>query len=171
MYKLREIEKKDLQTINNWRNNNDLISCLGAPFRYINLETDERWFNNYMNNRQNTVRCSIVDNEDQILGLVSLTNIDYLNQSAEFHIMIGDSINQGRGIGSFATKKMLEHAFLNLNLHRVELDVLENNSRARHLYEKVGFVLEGVKRKAFYKNGDFANVCIYSILDFDYKKD
>lgn len=171
MYKLRELEKKDLQIINNWRNNNELISYLGAPFRYINLETEERWFNNYMNNRQNNVRCSIVDNEDQIVGLASLTNIDHLNQSAEFHIMIGDSAKQGCGIGGFASTKMLEHAFFNLNLHRIEIEILENNSRSRHLYEKLGFVLEGIKRKAFYKNGDFVDVCIYSLLDSDYKKD
>lgn len=38
---------------------------------------------------------------------------------------------------------MLEHAFSNMNLHRVELAVLEDNRRARALYEKVGFVEEG----------------------------
>lgn len=171
MYKLRELERKDLTTINIWRNNDDLISLLGAPFRYINLETDERWFDNYMNNRQNTVRCAIVDSDDQIIGLTSLTNIDLQNRSAVFHIMIGDSVNHGKGIGSFAIKEILKHAFLNLNMNRIELSVLENNARARHTYEKLGFVLEGTKRKAIYKKGEFVNICIYSMLISDYIKE
>ncbi len=51
-----------------------------------------------MGNRGNAVRCAITeDGSDDILGLVSLVSINYMNQSAEFHIMIGDTKNQGRG--------------------------------------------------------------------------
>lgn len=170
MFKLRELNGNDLNTINKWRNNRDLIKNLGAPFRFIGLEVDKRWYENCMNNRSTTVRCAIVDESDQILGLVSLTSIDQLNQSAEFHIMIGDADNQGKGIGSFVVKEMLKHAFLNLNLQRVELTVLENNERAKHLYEKCGFQFEGIKRKSKYKNGEFVNMWMYSILKEEFSR-
>lgn len=112
MYKLRELERKDLAVVNTWRNNHELIEQLGAPFRYINLEVDQKWFDSYMNSRNNQVRCAIVEeNEDTILGMVSLVSINQINQSAEFHIMIGDESNQGKGIGTFAVKEMLNHAF------------------------------------------------------------
>lgn len=164
MLKLRELNEVDLEVINHWRNDPELISNLGAPFRYINYEVDKRWYESYMNNRGNNVRCSIVDETDMILGLVSLVSIDYMNQSAVFNIMIGDKNKQGKGIGSFAVKEMLNHAFNNLNLQRVELFVLEDNKRAMHLYEKSGFKLEGRKRKAKYKNGKFVDLLMYSIL-------
>ena len=165
MFHLREIERKDLQTINKWRNDPELIELLGAPFRYINLDVDIKWYEAYMSNRENAVRCAITeDDNDAILGLVSLVSINYMNQSAEFHIMIGDTQNQCRGLGTFAVREMLSHAFNNLNLQRVELTVLEDNTRARHLYEKCGFVYEGRKRKAKYKNGKFVDMLIYSIL-------
>ncbi len=170
MYKLRELDKKDLSTINQWRNNPKLIHNLEAPFRYINAEVDEKWYNNYINNRYNQVRCAIVSNEnDDIIGLVSLTNIDHFNQSAAFHIMIGDENNQGSGIGTFAVIEMLKHAFNNLNLQRIELGTIDYNERAQHIYEKVGFVKEGIKRKAIYKNGRFVDEYIYAILKNDFK--
>lgn len=98
MYRLRELERRDLETINNWRNDPDLIAQLGAPFRYINLDVDVRWFENYMSNRSGTVRCAIVeDGKEEILGLVSLTDIDSLNQSAVLHIMIGERKKSGHG--------------------------------------------------------------------------
>ena len=171
MLKLRELNELDLKIINSWRNDPELISNLGAPFRYINYEVDRRWYESYMNNRSTNVRCSIVDESDMILGLVSLVSIDYMNQSAVFNIMIGDKKNQGRGIGFFAVKEMLNHAFNNLNLQRVELFVLEDNKRAIHLYEKSGFKYAGRKRKARYKNGKFVDLFMYSILkeEFIYK--
>lgn len=171
MYRLREIEKKDIITINNWRNDTKLIQNLGAPYRYINIDVDEKWYSDYMNSRNRQVRCAIVGDDDMILGLVSLVSIDHLNQSAEFHIMIGTEENQGKGVGMFATTEMLRHAFFNLNLNRIELTVLENNFRAQKLYEKVGFIREGIKRKAKYKNGCFIDMYMYSILkdDFIYK--
>ncbi|MCI8428344.1 MAG: GNAT family N-acetyltransferase [Lachnospira sp.] len=169
MYKLRELEKKDLFIINQWRNDTELISKLGTPFRFINLNVDEEWFDGYMQNRNSQVRCAIVEyGNDDIIGLVSLVSIDYMNQSAEFHIMIGNKNKQGKGVGTFAVLAMLYHAFNNLNLQRVELMVLEDNIIARNLYEKVGFVHEGTKRNARYKNGKFVNMLIYSILKDEY---
>ena len=39
MIRLRELESKDLAEINQWRNDPELISNLGAPYRYINLKS------------------------------------------------------------------------------------------------------------------------------------
>lgn len=165
MYQLRELERKDLATINKWRNDPELITLLGAPFRFINLDVDIAWFENYMRNRGNTVRCAMVrKDQDEILGLVTLASIDYLNQSAELHIMIGDKAEQGHGLGTFAVQNMLRHAFYNMNLHRVELTVLTDNTRAQHVYEKCGFKREGVKRQSNYKKGKFHDMYCYSIL-------
>lgn len=169
MYKLRELERRDLPTVNIWRNNPELIELLGAPFRYISLDVDNSWFEDYMENRGNTVRCAIVEDScDSILGMVALTSIDYINQSAVFHIVIGEVKNQGKGIGTFAVRAILYHAFYNMNLQRVELTVLESNVRAQHLYEKCGFVKEGVKRNAIYKNGEFANILVYAALKSEF---
>ena len=168
MYRLRELERQDMKTINGWRNNPKVISLLGAPFRYINLEVDENWFDNYMKSRSNCVRCAILD-DDTLIGLVSLTGIDMLNRSAEFHIMIGDAGSQNKGAGTYATEEMLRHAFDNLNLHRVMLTVLDDNKRAQHMYEKVGFVREGILRSVYYKGGTYVNAMIYSILREDFK--
>ena len=117
---------------------------------------DEKWFDSYMANRHNTVRCAIVTEEsDDILGLVSLTGIDQLNQSVTFHIMIGNNDNRNKGIGTFDVNEMLKYAFNNLHLNRVEIDVLASNNRAIHVYEKAGFVRERVMRSTVFKKGEF----------------
>lgn len=170
MYKLRELERKDMPIVNSWRSDPELIRNLGSPFRYINPDVDEKFFDNYMANRGNTVRCAIVsDTSDVIMGLITLANINQFNQSAVLHIMIGEKSNQEKGLGTFAVTAMLEHAFYNLNLRRIELDVLAYNERAIHLYEKVGFKREGTKRKAVYKNGEFVDMHFYALLKDEYQ--
>lgn len=164
MYKLREIQREDIPIINTWRNDKELIGHLGSPFRYINKEVDYKWYDNYMSNRQTNIRCSIINENNEIIGLVSLTNINRINQSAIFHIMIGDSNSRGKGAGYYATNEMLRHAFLDMNLNRVELTVLTSNKKAIKLYEKVGFKYEGTKREAIYKEGKFVDMDVMAVL-------
>ena len=169
-YSLRELSRKDISSINKWRNNKELIDNLGAPYRFIDEEIDNAWYDNYLKNRHNTIRCSIVDKNDSIIGLVSLTDVDCVNKSAVFHIMIGDSNMQNKGIGTFAVKIMLKHAFNNMNLHRVQLEVLSTNERAIAVYEKAGFKKEGELKEVFYKNGSYVNAYIMAVLDSDFKE-
>lgn len=169
MYRLRELVRDDVRIINEWRNDPELVACLGAPYRYINTDVDYAWYEAYMKNRSTAVRCAIIDEStNELIGLVSLVAIDHLNQSGEFHILIGKGKDQGKGAGSFATKEMLKHAFLNLNLHRVELTVLASNKIAIRLYEKIGFKCEGTKRKAKFKNGAFVDMHLYAVLREEY---
>lgn len=171
MYRLRELERKDMEEINHWRNDPELVALLGAPFRFINSDVDNRWYENYMGNRGNTIRCAITEEEsDEILGLVSLVSIDYLNQSAEFHLMVGEQRNRGKGVGTFAIQAMLHHAFANMNLQRVELTVVEGNKAAIRLYEKTGFIYEGRKRMAKYKNGKFVDMLVYAVIRSEYNR-
>ena len=112
-----------------------MIAQLGAVYRYINYEVDVDWFENYMHNRDRFVRCAITEESaDEILGLVSLTEIDQLQQSAQLHIMIGAEHERGKGMETFAVQMMLEHAFWNMNLHRVEISVLKSNLAAQRFY-------------------------------------
>lgn len=169
MYILRELERNDMARINRWRNDPQVIALLGAPFRYINAEADEAWFDSYVKNRGNAVRCAVVREDNaELVGLVSLTNINYMNQSAQFHIMVGDEEKQNCGVGTFAVQAMLEHAFYNMNIHRVELTVWVSNQRAQHVYEKCGFKREGLLRQVYFKQGKFEDAYQYAVLREEY---
>lgn len=62
---------------------------------------------------------------------------------------------RGRGYGAAATRALCRFAFDRMNLERVSLVVFPSNVAARRTYERVGFVEEGVQRRAFWKRGEY----------------
>jgi RimJ/RimL family protein N-acetyltransferase len=59
-------------------------------------------------------------------------------------IVIGEKPFWGQGYGTAALRVALRYAFMDLGLERIRLETLEYNHRARHTFEKVGFILERV---------------------------
>jgi len=85
-----------------------------------------------------------------------------------FGIHIGEEECRGKGYGTEATQLMLSYAFETLNLNRVELGVYDFNKQAIHVYEKAGFIREGIKRQDKFVNGRYADALIYGILASEY---
>jgi RimJ/RimL family protein N-acetyltransferase len=172
MITLRELERSDVPIVNRWRQDRSLTAGLGAPHRHIGLEVDERWFESYLARRGTDVRCAICrEGEAEPLGLVSLTGIDPVHKHAELHILLGDHASHGQGIGTEATRAMLQHGFHDLNLHRIYLYVLDGNAPARRMYEKAGFRHEGILREAAFKEGAYTDVHLMSLLQAEFRSE
>ena len=73
-----------------------------------------------------------------------------------------------RGLGRQILAELIRVVFEEHNAHRLFLDVFESNTRARHLYESLGFVYEGTLREAAFCNGEYHNLCLMSLLDREY---
>jgi len=97
-------------------------------------------------------------------GEVVLNELDRVNASCNFRILLSGDANRDRGLGTEATRLILGHAFENVGLHRVDLEVYEFNQRARRVYEKVGFVFEGTRRDALHWDGEWIDAHVMSIL-------
>lgn len=164
-FHLREIRHEDLPLINQWRNDPEIISLLGNNFLYISNDVDIAWFEQYLQNRDKARRFAILDaSNNRMIGTTQLTGIHAINQSAEFSIAIGVKEYWNKGAGRVATRQVLEHGFRDLNLQRIFLTALVRNERAIHLYEKIGFVCEGILRQSVYKQGTFEDQFIMSVL-------
>lgn len=161
---LRELQRTDLATINSWRSDRLVVDHLGSPFRHVGPEIDDRWFDEYLASRANNVRLAICVADDSIVGAAYLLNIDWVNRNAEFSIWIGVLAAQGKKIGEAATRLTLDHAFFDLNLERVYLEVLVENKRAIGLYRKIGFRDEGVRRRATFKRGAYRDMLAMALL-------
>ena len=106
---------------------------------------------------------------DEMIGELSILDIDNTNQSAVFRIAMNDTDYLGKGIGTEAIELVKKHVFTTLKLNRLQLEVFSHNLRAKKAYEKVGFIQEGVLREALCYKGKFYDEIIMSILKSDFE--
>ena len=74
---------------------------------------------------------------------------------------------RGRSLGQEAACEFNDHLFDELGFHRLELEIYGFNERAIRHAERVGFVREGVKRKAYWRRGDWVDGVFYAMLPED----
>lgn len=107
---------------------------------------------------------AIIDNTTgDLVGEAVLNDWDEANRSCGFRTFIG-AAGRGRGLGTEATRLIVAHGLTTMGLHRIHLEVYAMNPRARHVYEKVGFVHEGTGREALLFDGDWYDVHYLAIL-------
>lgn len=102
--------------------------------------------------------------DNKYLGQITFIHLDQKNQLGKIGIVIGDKKNHGKGYGKEAIELLLQFSFLRLNLHRIELDVMDFNDNAIALYQKCGFIIEGRRRECYFINGNFHDKINMAIL-------
>jgi len=104
---------------------------------------------------------------DQALGHVGLWP-KWTHGNAWLGIGIGDRNYWSKGYGTEALRLILRYGFVELNLHRISLTVLEGNDRAIRAYEKAGFVHEGMLREYSRYDGKWYGEVFMGLLREDW---
>jgi diamine N-acetyltransferase len=163
---LRKLESKDIPGILEWMKDEN-INCF---FRFDSGKVSEESVALFIQSTQDTsesLHLAIVDEMDEYLGTISLKEIDHVAKNAEYAISTRTCAH-GTGVALQATREILRIAFEELHLHRIYLNVLEENSRANRFYQKCGFHYEGQFRDHLCLRGKLKNLNWYAMLVTDY---
>lgn len=131
-----------------------------------NAEVD--WIRNSMKNGFHSflvVDCAT----EKLIGLTSISEVDFVNRKAMFGILIGDTDYRGKGYAREAASLVLDYAFNIVNMHNVALEVFDFNERAIRLYEKLGFKTIGRRRDSRIVCGKMYDTVYMDILDREFK--
>lgn len=170
--RLRPIRRSDAVSSIDWRNDPAIRDAV-LGYRFPVTEAMEQgWYDRILADQGGRrASFSVEDCSDGVLvGFVHLMDIDWPCRSARFGIVIGDVARQNKGIGLEAIELTLAYAFDTLNLARIELRVIEDNARARHIYGKLGFVEEGRLRRAAFADGAAADVIVMGLLHEEFRR-
>lgn len=154
---IREIKKGDAEAF--W----EMQSKLDKEIKYMLYEPDERpknldLINNLIQNSLEGKNLLLVaDNGEEIVGFLSAQrgNLNRIRHSAYIVIGIRKAF-QGKGIGKEFFKHLDKWA-KDKGITRLELTVMCPNTIAKHLYEKNGFVVEGIKKNSIVLDGEYVD--------------
>lgn len=167
---LRALEPGDLPALYTYRNDPETTrELVGFSVHYSHAAL-AGWLASHAARTDEALWAIAARADDTCIGHVGLYQLDHRIRKASFGILIGDPGSRGHGIGKAVTRAVVEYGFAELNLHRIELDVLATNARAIHIYETLGFQREGVLRHAQFRDGAYVDLVLMAVLDHEWRR-
>ncbi|MDT0743841.1 GNAT family N-acetyltransferase [Mammaliicoccus sciuri] len=162
--KLRALEVSDLPFVHKLNNEYSIMSYwFEEP--YESLTELQYLFDKHL--LDESEKRFIVEDENQVVGIVELVEINYIHRNCEIQIIIKPEFN-GKGYAKFAFEKATSYAFDILNMHKIYLYVDTDNEKAVHIYESQGFNIEGLLKEQFYTKGKYKDAYIMALLKHEY---
>ena len=113
------------------------------------------------------VEFTVYDRTDSApIGTAGLLGINHAHGTAEFAIFVGE--RRGQGLGTEATRLVLDFAFNVLELRNVLLETLDWNAAGLAAYERAGFRRIGARRRARISRGRPTDIVLMDAVPEDF---
>tara|TARA_A100001037_G_C14784647_1_gene471886 strand:- start:131 stop:649 length:519 start_codon:yes stop_codon:yes gene_type:complete len=158
---LRKVKFEDLKFLRDWRNT-PVIWENNTQFILLNLKQQNLWFKKINSNISKEKMFTVIDEKQNPIGICGLVQIDEDNKNAKVAIIIGNTKNHSKGIGTESLNLLLSYGFNKLKIHRIDAEVIEYNKKSLNFFKKLGFKQEAVMRDYIFRNGKWWNLFIFS---------
>jgi ribosomal-protein-serine acetyltransferase len=101
--------------------------------------------------------------DERMVGAAGFAGIDWVARATSVGYWLAEE-HQGRGLMTRAVSALVDHAFGELELHRVEIQAAEGNRGSRAIPERLGFQQEGILREAECVGGRYMDLVVYGLL-------
>lgn len=105
--------------------------------------------------------------DGEFAGLIAYKDSDKMNHKTEIGYWLIEKM-QGKGIITKSVSKLVDFAFRNLNMNRVQIKVAVGNHKSAAVPKRLGFVFEGIERDGEKHNSRYHNLEVYSFLKKDW---
>jgi len=100
--------------------------------------------------------------KDEVAGNISFNTINYDLQKVEIGYWLRRDL-QGKGIVSKSLLKLVDYAFTELNMQKIQISAAIDNQASRSVCERLGFKLEGIITRAENLNGRVVDHAVYGL--------
>jgi RimJ/RimL family protein N-acetyltransferase len=109
----------------------------------------------------------VLEVEDEPAGSLAFAVVNRRSRIAHLHAIMLHPDYRARGLAVAATELLVRHLVFDLDYHRVQLEVYGYNERALALFERAGFLREGVRRRAYDRHGDWVDGVLFGVVRED----
>lgn len=165
---LRAIDKTDLEFLCTMQNDHDIEEMCGSWDYPLSMDRQYIWYDKLLND-DTQIRLIIECLETkEIIGTIYLSSIDWKNRCAFFGIKTISGSTRGKGYGVDAIMTLMQFAYEELQLHRLESFIINYNTISLNILNKFGLEPEGIKRECFFSKGKYYDKVCVSVLDREF---
>ncbi|MCI8747553.1 MAG: GNAT family N-acetyltransferase [Lachnospiraceae bacterium] len=164
---LRAMEPDDMEMYRDMINNPDIEKMLGGGWSFpVSRKEQMLWYDKAVIDKTNLRFTIVIQETQEAVGMVNLVDIDWENGTA-FH---GIRMNKekGKGYGTDAVMALMRYAFEKLRLVRLDTTIIEYNVISQKMYQKCGWIIEGKKKKASFRDGKYFDLFLVGVTDEEY---
>jgi len=165
--KLKPIQKKYLPILRDWRNSEGIWE-FNTQFTLLNMINQKNWFEHIQQKNSDRKMFMIIYNDFPI-GICGLIHLNKTNKKADVAIIIGNKKFHGTGLGYESLKKLVELGFTKFKLHKLEAEIFDYNHVSFKLFKKLNFSLDAIKEDSIWRNKQWHDIHVYSLLNTDFK--
>jgi len=162
-FTLRGWRPDDAEALQRNADNHKIYNCLldVFPLPYT-MENAVDWVD--MMIPQDPLLVFVIDIDGELAGVVGITmRADVYRKAPLIGYWLGEAY-WGRGIMTQAVKLVVDYAFANLDITRLQAGIFSTNPASMRVLEKAGFVKEGIARSAIIKNGVVLDEHCYGLV-------
>ena len=111
----------------------------------------------------------VLKQNHSFIGHCGFFDIDKSNCCAEISYCLKNGL-WGQGIITEALDAMFQFGFEDYGFNRIAAKVMKGNIGSIRVLQKLGFVQEGLLRESLYKNGQYHDLLIFSVLKREYHR-
>lgn len=163
---LRAREMGDLERNYRWMNDREVTRYLSMRYP-ISLAAEEVWMREGASQPMafgSNVFFAIETKDGEHIGNINFLEMSAEQRKARLGVAIGEKSYWSKGYGTDAMLTFLRFAFDEMNLHRIDLTVIAENTRAIACYRKCGFVQEVCMRRAIFSRGAYRDHLVMGVL-------
>lgn len=169
----RDFEERDIDFVYKCKNDPILNKMIVGAYKPLSYEESIQWVKGCIGEHETYKFWAICTNDanKNIVGWISLSNIDRVNQSACFHgIVIGDKDYKDGNAWIESYIFIVEQVFEKYKLNRIYGCYLDDHPASGYIAEAMLFKTEGIFKKAVFKNGIFHDLVHNAMLADEYFK-
>jgi len=121
-----------------------------------------------LSNNQNAETVISILYKGKLIGIIGLKKVDWANRITEIGYWLGEQY-QGRGIITKSCCAVINYAFDQMGVNRIEIKCGVGNERSRHVPQRLEFKFEGIEREGELVNGQYIDLEVYSILKKEWR--
>jgi RimJ/RimL family protein N-acetyltransferase len=105
-----------------------------------------------------------IEHEGALVGGVRWELTNHRSRIGEIRTLMIDPAARGRGLATAAILELVGRLFDEHGLHRLECEVYGFNTAAQRMFERAGFLREGVRRRAYHRMGEWQDGVRFALL-------
>ena len=175
-YNCRNLKSHDLENVMNWRMSPHVTKYMNTD-PVITIEKQKEWFDKLSSGSE--FYYWIIEVDANPCGLINLADMDKINNRCTWGYYIADKKQSSFQLAMSLEMSLYDFAFDKIGLNKVTGESFCINTAAVKMHELCGCETEGILKQHIFKNNQYYDVCIQSMLaehwrnirgDFEYQK-